>query len=159
MKWNGCGNKRSCQPTSGPTIQPKTFEVSNRSVSHYIYGLVTLTLTVLQCWNFSQGLLHQYHKQQDSNPVNRERSTTVRSHANSWAGTLFHCTMDLWVFTEARTRLICGKARAWSASEEFLFFVFVWIPFYLQSLQIHSANGVKLLEAWRGVPSNTPPYQ
>jgi hypothetical protein len=36
---------------------------------------------------------------------------------------------------------------------------FVWIPFYLQAVQIHSANGVKLLEAWRGVPSSTPPYQ
>jgi hypothetical protein len=28
---------------------------------------------------------------------------------------------------------------------------FFLIPFYLQAVQIHSANGVKLLEAWRGV--------
>jgi hypothetical protein len=27
------------------------------------------------------------------------------------------------------------------------FFFFLWIPFYLQAVQIHSANGVKLLEA------------
>jgi hypothetical protein len=33
------------------------------------------------------------------------------------------------------------------------------IPFYLQAVQIHSANGVKLLEAWRGVLSSTPPYK
>jgi hypothetical protein len=31
--------------------------------------------------------------------------------------------------------------------------------FYLQAVQIHSANGVKLLEAWRGVLSSTPPYK
>jgi hypothetical protein len=36
---------------------------------------------------------------------------------------------------------------------------FVWIPFYLKAVQIHSANGVKLLEARRGVLSNTPPYK
>jgi hypothetical protein len=36
---------------------------------------------------------------------------------------------------------------------------FLWIPFYLQAVQIHSANGVKFLEAWRGVPSSTPPYR
>jgi hypothetical protein len=29
--------------------------------------------------------------------------------------------------------------------------MFLWIPFYLQAVHIHSANGVKLLEAWRGV--------
>jgi hypothetical protein len=29
----------------------------------------------------------------------------------------------------------------------------------LQALQIHSANGFKLLEAWRGVLSSTPPYK
>jgi hypothetical protein len=40
-----------------------------------------------------------------------------------------------------------------------LTFFFVWIPFYLQAVQIHSANGVKLLEAWRGVLNSTPPYQ
>jgi hypothetical protein len=33
------------------------------------------------------------------------------------------------------------------------------IPFYLQAVQIHSANDVKLLEAWRGVLSSTPPYK
>jgi hypothetical protein len=38
-------------------------------------------------------------------------------------------------------------------------FFFLWIPFYLQAVQIHSANGVKLLEAWRGVLSSTPPYK
>jgi hypothetical protein len=32
-------------------------------------------------------------------------------------------------------------------------------PFSLQAVQIHSANGVKLLEAWRGVLSSTPPYK
>jgi hypothetical protein len=32
-------------------------------------------------------------------------------------------------------------------------------PIYLQAVQIHSANGVKLLEAWRGVLSGTPPYK
>jgi hypothetical protein len=37
-------------------------------------------------------------------------------------------------------------------------YFFLWIPFYLQAVQIHSANGVKLLEAWRGVLSSTPPY-
>jgi hypothetical protein len=36
---------------------------------------------------------------------------------------------------------------------------FLWIPFNLQAVQIHSANGVKLLEAWRGVLSSTPPYK
>jgi hypothetical protein len=35
---------------------------------------------------------------------------------------------------------------------------FLWIPFYLQIVQIHSANGVKLLEAWR-VLSSTPRYK
>jgi hypothetical protein len=38
-------------------------------------------------------------------------------------------------------------------------FFLVSIPFYLQAVQIHSANGVKLLEAWRGVLSSTPPYK
>jgi hypothetical protein len=33
------------------------------------------------------------------------------------------------------------------------------IPFYMQAVQIHSANGVKLLEEWRGVLSSTPPYK
>jgi hypothetical protein len=36
---------------------------------------------------------------------------------------------------------------------------FLLIPFNLQAVQIHSANGVKLLEAWRGVLSSTPPYK
>jgi hypothetical protein len=36
---------------------------------------------------------------------------------------------------------------------------FLWIPFYLQAVQIHSANRVKLLEAWRGVLSSTPSYK
>jgi hypothetical protein len=30
---------------------------------------------------------------------------------------------------------------------------------YLQAVQIHSENGVKLLEARRGVLSSTPPYK
>jgi hypothetical protein len=38
-------------------------------------------------------------------------------------------------------------------------FTIFLIPFYLQDVQIHSANGVKLLEAWRGMLSNTPPYK
>jgi hypothetical protein len=33
------------------------------------------------------------------------------------------------------------------------------IPFYLQAVHIHSANGVKLLEARKGVLSSTPPYK
>jgi hypothetical protein len=37
--------------------------------------------------------------------------------------------------------------------------LFVWILFHLQAVQIHSANGVKLLKAWRGVLSSTPPYK
>jgi hypothetical protein len=36
---------------------------------------------------------------------------------------------------------------------------FLLIPIYLQAVQIHSANGVKLLETWRGVLSSTPPYK
>jgi hypothetical protein len=36
---------------------------------------------------------------------------------------------------------------------------FFLIPFYLQAVQIRSANGVKLLEEWRGVLSSTPPYK
>jgi hypothetical protein len=53
-----------------------------------------------------------------------------------------------------------GLCRVWFTYPPLLrFFFFVWIPFYLQAVQIHSANGVKLLEAWRGVPSSTPPYQ
>jgi hypothetical protein len=36
---------------------------------------------------------------------------------------------------------------------------FFLIPFYLQAVQIHLANGVKLLEAWREVLSSTPPYK
>jgi riboflavin transporter FmnP len=36
---------------------------------------------------------------------------------------------------------------------------FFLIPLYLQAVQIHLANGVKLLEAWRGVLSSTPPYK
>jgi hypothetical protein len=31
--------------------------------------------------------------------------------------------------------------------------------FFLQAVQIHSANGVKLLQAGRGVLSSTPPYK
>jgi hypothetical protein len=37
-------------------------------------------------------------------------------------------------------------------------FFFVWIPFYLQAVQIRLAK-VKLLQAWRGVLSSTPPYK
>jgi hypothetical protein len=37
--------------------------------------------------------------------------------------------------------------------------IFFKIPFYLQAVQIHSANSIKLLEAWRGVLSSTPPYK
>jgi hypothetical protein len=48
----------------------------------------------------------------------------------------------------------------WISSLYMYFYAFfVWIPFYLQAVQIHSANGVKLLEAWRGVLSSTPPYK
>jgi hypothetical protein len=36
---------------------------------------------------------------------------------------------------------------------------FFLIPFYLQAVQIHLANVVKLLQAWRGVLSSTPQYK
>jgi hypothetical protein len=32
------------------------------------------------------------------------------------------------------------------------------IPFYLQAVHVHLANGVNLRKAWRGVLSSTPPY-
>jgi hypothetical protein len=38
-------------------------------------------------------------------------------------------------------------------------FILILISFYIQAVQIHSANGVKLLEARRGVLSSTPPYK
>jgi hypothetical protein len=41
----------------------------------------------------------------------------------------------------------------------FLLSQFFLIPFYLQAVQIHLANGVKLLEPRRGVLSSTPPYK
>jgi hypothetical protein len=31
-------------------------------------------------------------------------------------------------------------------AKSYLHFLFVWIPFYLQAVQIHSANGVKYLD-------------
>jgi hypothetical protein len=39
--------------------------------------------------------------------------------------------------------------------------IYFLIPFYLQAVQIHLANVVKLLllQAWRGVLSSTPPYK
>jgi hypothetical protein len=36
-------------------------------------------------------------------------------------------------------------------------FCFVLIPFYLQTVHVHLANGVNLKKAWRGVLSSTPP--
>jgi hypothetical protein len=41
--------------------------------------------------------------------------------------------------------MICNMIRNFCILNFFLF----WIPFYLQAVQIHLANGVKLLEAWR----------
>jgi hypothetical protein len=54
--------------------------------------------------------------------------------------------LNTWTFCWTFTNV-------WDISS--LFFFLVWIPFYLQAVQIHSANGVKLLEAWRGVPRDT----
>jgi hypothetical protein len=57
---------------------------------------------------------------------------------------------------------VAGIIRIFPPSLIYLYFIFLFfflIPFYLQAVQIHLANGVKLLEAWRGVLNSTPPYK
>jgi hypothetical protein len=96
-------------------------------------------------------------------PLWREDGSVTYSAIADWSGSLrtnnhtlpFFPLLRLCIAKEMRSTSRC---RAWQRTVGYHFF-FVWIPFYLQAVQIHSANGVKLLEAWRGVLSSTPPYK